>query len=319
MIQLGEQRRAYARAVIASGGASAPDAGAAASLAKAKFAAEEDRGGWGGACDELPEGIPETCTIERRDANALSVKEFEEEFAMLGRPVILTGGAAGPGLFDEWGARTAWRREALRQQLGDSMVTVARSSDIVSLQAKGESTWAERLVTMSLGDYVGNHMGSNATSTAHDPMYLFRSKPFAAADLRRHYEHPRFFANLSFFHMAEEARDHKALFSAGPAGSGAPVHQHTAAWNAVVWGAKRWYLLPPAARHGPDTEMGSMLSWLRNTKPLLPVQPLECTQYAGELLFVPASWWHGVLNLCDTVGVAVECGVEVPARPLNSS
>jgi len=55
-----------------------------------------------------------------------------------------------------------------------------------------------------------------------------------------------------------------------------------------------------------------MLSWLRNTKPLLPVQPLECTQYAGELLFVPASWWHGVLNLCDTVGVAVECGVEAP-------
>jgi hypothetical protein len=194
-------------------------------------------------------------------------------------------------------------------------VTVARSSDIVSLQAKGEDAWAEKLLTMTLPEYIEKYMpGPDETAPPEpNPMYLFRNVPLP--ELSSYYEHPSYFSNRSHFHMVDRARDAKALFFLGPRNSGAYTHQHTAAWNAIVYGAKRWYLLPPAARHGPDTEMpGGMIEWLRTTKPSLPVAALECTQYAGELLYVPASWWHGVLNLCDTVGVAIEVGVAIPEK-----
>eukprot|EP01043_Picozoa_sp_COSAG02_P086838 COSAG02_NODE_24224_length_694_cov_1.211765_1_plen_160_part_00 len=35
-------------------------------------------------------------------------------------------------------------------------------------------------------------------------------------------------------------------WSIGPAGSGAPMHFHGDAWNALAHGRKRWLLLPPA-------------------------------------------------------------------------
>ena len=36
-------------------------------------------------------------------------------------------------------------------------------------------------------------------------------------------------------------------FYLGPAESGAPLHFHRGAWNVLVHGRKRWFLLPPPA------------------------------------------------------------------------
>jgi hypothetical protein len=33
------------------------------------------------------------------------------------------------------------------------------------------------------------------------------------------------------------------------------------------------------------------------------VKPLECIQEPGDLLFVPSTWWHSVLNLEESVAV----------------
>lgn len=319
-IQLREQARPYARAILNDGGGDSVGAYGIAALraqddATERWQASTDRGGWGGECDKLPPHATSepVCTIERRSADSLTQVEFENEFAALGRPVIITGVGAG-GLFDKWRAKQEWRLAEMIARHQHTQVTVARSSDIVALQAKGEESWAEKLMNMTLSDYITKYMQGQRqedASTDANPMYLFRSVPLP--DMASYYEHPHYFSNRSFFHMHNRARDAKALFFLGPANSGAYTHQHTAAWNAVVYGAKRWYLLPPAARHGPDTEMqGGMIEWLRTIKNRLPVSALECTQYAGELLFVPASWWHGVLNLCDTVGVAVEVGVPIP-------
>lgn len=34
----------------------------------------------------------------------------------------------------------------------------------------------------------------------------------------------------------------------------------------------------------------------------------ECTQREGQVLYVPTHWFHGVLNLAPSVGLAVEVG-----------
>lgn len=42
-------------------------------------------------------------------------------------------------------------------------------------------------------------------------------------------------------------------FFFGPAGAGAWLHQHAAAWNGLVHGRKRWLLLPPGKLQGSPT------------------------------------------------------------------
>ena len=34
----------------------------------------------------------------------------------------------------------------------------------------------------------------------------------------------------------------------------------------------------------------------------------ECIQQPGEVLYVPTNWYHGVINLDASIGVAVEVG-----------
>ena len=38
----------------------------------------------------------------------------------------------------------------------------------------------------------------------------------------------------------------------------------------------------------------------------LPLRPLECTQEAGDVMYVPWSWGHGTLNLGEVQGMATE-------------
>ena len=45
----------------------------------------------------------------------------------------------------------------------------------------------------------------------------------------------------------------------GPAGSGAPVHFHGDAWNALAHGRKRWLLLPPAEARYSAQPIGQWL------------------------------------------------------------
>ena len=33
---------------------------------------------------------------------------------------------------------------------------------------------------------------------------------------------------------------------------------------------------------------------------------LQCEQYAGDVMLVPAMWAHAVANVCDSVAVATE-------------
>jgi hypothetical protein len=38
--------------------------------------------------------------------------------------------------------------------------------------------------------------------------------------------------------------------------------------------------------------------------------PLECTQNAGDVMFVPTLWGHATLNTMQSIGVAHEFSVE---------
>jgi hypothetical protein len=94
-------------------------------------------------------------------------------------------------------------------------------------------------------------------------------------------------------------------FYIGAAGSGAPIHYHTDAQNVLLYGRKRWYLMHPS-----DTEFQTVpiSAYVTAVQPGLPSQkqPFECTQYAGDVAYVPRAWGHGVLSMETTVGYARE-------------
>ena len=77
------------------------------------------------------------------------------------------------------------------------------------------------------------------------------------------------------------------------------------AWNAIAHGAKRWFLFPPATAF---YSIVPAAQWFREHYGNLTgdARPLECVTEAGDLIFVPRDWGHGVLNLEETIGVASE-------------
>ena len=107
----------------------------------------------------------------------------------------------------------------------------------------------------------------------------------------------------------------------GPAGSGSPLHFHEDAVNALVYGVKRWDLLPPAktlfsieppwcpplgGSDSSSSSAGGATGTSTNVCGAPPEGGLRCVQLPGDLMYVPRRWGHSTLNLVEGVAIAVE-------------
>jgi hypothetical protein len=121
--------------------------------------------------------------------------------------------------------------------------------------------------------------------------------------------------------------DHLAL-TIGRDLQGLTFHRHNAAWNTVVFGAKRWILYDGARFENNITRLKRMTRDVEN--PVQPTGPLwiktlyhknerleeirnyghDCIQHAGDLIYVPDQWAHMVVNIGDTVAIVSERGLK---------
>lgn len=268
----------------------------------------------------------------------LDPTDFAADYLHVGRPLLLRGAAAA------WDFRRAWRRDALMSDPNRSRAgviasaipngglfgLVERRTDIATFAAEmrgvrggdgaddGDGTRADphgagpveggkggeggdpppSYVYVNIRSTVSPSAGPVPNSTASTTAFLAQDFP----------KLPDFFPDDG----SVKPLAHQLYM--GASGSGTPHHFHGAAWNAIAWGRKRWFMHPPSrARYSTVHPLVAIEEKSRRDSATLAREyksddedALECTQEAGDVIFVPHSWGHAVINLVETVGVAGE-------------
>ena len=96
----------------------------------------------------------------------------------------------------------------------------------------------------------------------------------------------------------------KTQFYVGPPLSGAPFHFHRNAWNVLIYGLKRWFVLPPPHAYYSKQHVWDWWRTVHRHKKSTHV--MECVQHPGDMVFVPDMWGHSVINLRESIGMAAE-------------
>ncbi|CAK9096595.1 Kinase D-interacting substrate of 220 kDa B (Ankyrin repeat-rich membrane-spanning protein B) [Durusdinium trenchii] len=81
------------------------------------------------------------------------------------------------------------------------------------------------------------------------------------------------------------------ILSVGRRNTGIGFHRHSAAWLAQLQGRKLWFLLP-GGRRPPERAPWQYLTHR-------PKRMICCVAHPGEIILVPAGWWHATWNLDD--------------------
>lgn len=157
-----------------------------------------------------------------------------------------------------------------------------------------------RTLPLEVGDIpYGSSLGRETQKTS---VGGFRSRPdayaFCRLDPKAHLSLLRDIPSLTWFDRFPVVQ---TQFYQGVIGTGAPMHMHVDAWNLLVYGQKRWFLAPPFQGVYSSTPI---MEWLDSYEQEGSI--LECTQQAGDILYVPKYWSHAVLNTQECIGFARE-------------
>ena len=219
--------------------------------------------------------------IDRISSNAISPADFIERYAMASRPAVIVDAmprcSAGP-----------WTIDRIRSELGDASVHVRTGNYAADIYKETMETQELRL-----GDYLaalGDDLPDPAPGT---------TRPYAASngvpwDWHLWLDHPPF---------VSEGLCQYAKFWIGPAGTATPLHRD---WLdnflSQLVGTKRIALVSPG--HAPMLSPRVIhagldsCNWVDPFEPQHPIaakcDPAFVTLNAGEMLFLPAGWFHDV-------------------------
>lgn len=245
-------------------------------------------------CEKLMRA-PES--IERVQIDNITPEEFIERFDKPQKPVIIEGMLSG------WPGMQKWSLEYFDMVYRRGLFKVGEDD-------KG------RKIRMRMKHFIDYCRHQNDDS----PLYLFESSVESYGSTCRlldDWDIPELFIYDLMSILGDRDRPPYRWFCVGPKRSGTTIHQDplgTSAWNAVVCGHKRWVLAPPETprkhikgKHlrlpGEDDEaimyFDYLLPRVKKTYPDLEI--LEGTQRPGDVIFVPALWWHAVVNIDDTI------------------
>jgi hypothetical protein len=281
--------------------------------ATAAPAAAKGRGGWNKESSKAKNSpyFTHQCDMDRRDVRTLSPEQFIEQYASLGKPVILfssynatndadaanddSDGRHDAGASDliTGPAWQRWARTAFEKKYGAKRIQVVASSDVAQRRGgftqKGELTGETKEDTaMPVSEYVASFYDETVQT---NPLYFFKRIEKHFPELFGDLDPNRYFADREYFSYGTQQRKESNLFCLGGANSSTFWHSHTNAYRALLYGTTRWFM-SPTEDVGRVYRGQSMLDWVDAGYSTLQVQPLECVQRAGEVAY---SSTHAVL------------------------
>lgn len=237
-----------------------------------------------------------TCEIEVRDAAEFSIDEFRNQFEFR-QPVLIRGGSR------QWPAQNMWTRQFLVDEFGKDIFPVRYAPDAPTDYTGPDSAH------MQLSEVL-----SPLKAKLDNPPYLFhRIGPNEKANdiLQKGIKMPIYFQNwLSSASENPNCQDAMFFFALGENNSGLSAHYHNEAWCAVIQGRKHWRMARREKFVGSageeDDEDRRQKSGASHWK--------KCTQRKGDLLYLPANWWHDVRNVGEVIAIAAQPSCSIDKR-----
>jgi len=233
--------------------------------------------------DQCPENI------DRR--SGMSVAEFDEQYGIPNKPVILTDQVP------TWPAWKRWNKKDLIERFHGKTFQVGRV----------ETTLDKYFIYC-------------AESHDEKPIYLFDNLyGDKYPDMLDDYVVPSYFRTDYFALLNKKDRPSYRWILMGPPRSGSTFHKDpnsTSAWNGLISGLKMWIMYPPdcpppavfpskdeAEVTTPVSVTEWMLRFYKEVSRPSAVKPIQCLQRPGDLIYIPNGWWHQVLNIEECIAV----------------
>lgn len=228
--------------------------------------------------------------VERIAAPSLAV--FEREYRRPGRPVILTG------LMEDWPAR-GWTLASLRRRYGERQVKAVRTEGGRVVQSVSAGIPYE---SIRFGEYLDLLEAQELPSR-----YMVFPVSDVLPELLEDFVLPGYCRGAPWF---------RARFWLAAANTRSPLHRDPPDnLYAQIFGSKRfvlfapdetrnlyphplWSQLPDFSR--VDVERPDLARFPRYARAV----PIVCEVRAGEVLYLPRTWWHYVASLEQSASVS---------------
>lgn len=235
----------------------------------------------------------------------LSFRDFYEQYALQGKPVIIEG--YGNRLF----SGSPWNISTFERTCGDVEVTLKQRDN-------NADTWGALVngPTVKLSSWIAQVVNH----TANESYHVFDwSLPSGCPEVVDNFIVPKYFSSDFFMRVAANRsgmfrRSWPSLFIS-PKNSSSQLHidnMGTNFWMYVISGRKKWRFFPKGDipllyKNVLSPRFGVDAFDLDYEKfPLLKLtSPIECVLEAGDLLYVPGGSPHQVTNLEDIVAISM--------------